>query len=251
MIVPGRVSVVMPAYNAAATLPASMRSVLVQSHSSLELLVIDDGSKDASRELAEHAAAEDARVRPLRLPRNGGVAAARNAGIEAACGEYIAFLDSDDQWHPHKLRAQLHALQASGAQVGYAGYRRVDAAGNTLSVVRPPSRVGHADMLRCNHIGNLTGLYMRALGELRFTRAGHEDYVFWLQALRLAGRAVCAEHPEPLASYLVQPGSLSSNKLRAARWQWRIYRDHENLGLLPSSWYFAHYATNALRKRVG
>ena len=244
-----KVSVVMPAYNAAATLQASMDSVLRQSHDTLELLVVDDCSHDASWALAEAAAARDPRVVPIRQPRNQGVAAARNLGIEAASGGIVAFLDSDDTWHPHKLARQVSHMRASGAQVSYAAYRRVDAHGRVLSHVRPPARVRHADMLKSNRIGNLTGAYDRSLGEARFQRIGHEDYVFWLELVRRAGQAERIPDPAPLADYLVRDGSLSGNKLRAAGWQWRIYREIERLDPVRSGWYFAHYAGNALLKR--
>lgn len=239
----------MPAYDAARTLPRAMASVLAQSHADLELLVIDDRSRDATWALIEEAAARDRRVVPIRQPANRGVAAARNAGIEAATGDYIAFLDSDDTWHPHKAARQLAHMRASGALVGYAAYRRVDAQGRVLSQVCPPARVGYADMLKSNRIGNLTGMYDRRLGEARFRRVGHEDYAFWLELVRRAGRALRLPETDPVADYLVRSGSLSGDKLQAARWQWRIYRDIERLGRLHSGWYFAHYAGNALLKR--
>jgi teichuronic acid biosynthesis glycosyltransferase TuaG len=245
-----RVSVVMPAYNATATLEASMRSALAQTHADVELLVVDDCSTDGTWDVVQRLAAEDPRVVPIRQPRNAGVAAARNAGIEAATGRYIAFLDSDDRWYPDKLAIQLAAMRTEGAAVGYAAYERVDAAGRVLSRVRPPPRAGYARMLKGNCIGNLTGIYDRAIGEPRFSRMGHEDYAFWLQVVRMAGQAVCAPPERILASYLVRPGSLSANKLRAARWQWRIYRESERLGIVRAGWYFAHYAAQAVRKRI-
>ncbi len=245
-----RVSVVMPAYNASVTLEASMRSALEQTHAAVELLVIDDRSTDATWELIQARAAADPRVVPIRQPRNGGVAAARNAGIEAATGRYIAFLDSDDCWYPDKLAIQLAAMRAEGVAVGYAAYERVDEAGRVLSRVRPPARAGYAEMLKGNCIGNLTGIYDRAIGEPRFGAMGHEDYVFWLGVVRMAGQAVCAQPDRMLASYLVRPGSLSANKLRAARWQWRIYRESERLGVVRAGWYFAHYAARAVGKRI-
>lgn len=244
-----KVSVVMPAYNAAATLCASMASVLAQSHADLELLVIDDASTDATPEMIAEAAARDPRVVPIRQSRNAGVAAARNAGLEAATGTHIAFLDSDDRWRPEKLRMQLAHLRATGATIGYTAYRRFDARGDTLSIVRPPDAVGYADMLKSNRIGNLTGLYDRAIGDGRFEKIGHEDYVFWLSMVRKAGRAHRVPTDEPLADYLVRDGSLSADKRKAAQWQWNIYRNVERLGRVRAAWYFAHYAAIAVAKR--
>ena len=245
-----RVSVVMPAYNAAETLQASMSSALLQTHADVELLVVDDRSTDATWDIIQHQAAADPRVVPMRQPRNGGVSAARNAGIEAATGRWIAFLDSDDRWYPDKLATQLEAMREAGAAVGYTAYERVDGSGRVLSRVRPPARASYAEMLKGNCIGNLTGMYDRAIGEPRFGTMGHEDYVFWLGVVRMAGVAVCARPERVLASYLVRPGSLSANKLRAARWQWRIYRQSERLGIVRAGWYFAHYAARAVRKRI-
>lgn len=246
----GRVSVVMPAYNAAETIESSMRSVLDQRHADVELLVVDDGSRDGTQAIVERLASQDRRITAIQLPSNGGVSTARNTGIEAATGEYVAFLDSDDRWHPDKLKVQLAAMREAGVQVGYTAYQRVDPQGRVLSTVRPPASVRYAGMLKGNCIGNLTGLYARALGEVRFPRAGHEDYVFWLRVVRLAGQAICAQPDHPLAYYLVRSGSLSANKWRAARWQWRIYRDYEGIGVLPASWYFVNYAANAVMKRM-
>ncbi|WP_051176431.1 glycosyltransferase family 2 protein [Luteimonas mephitis] len=244
-----RVSVIMPVFNAERTMRRSIESVLGQSFRELELVAVDDGSSDGSLGILREYAAGDARVQVIAQPRNAGVAEARNAGVRNASGTYIAFLDSDDWWHPRKLELQIRQMAAAGALVSYSGYRRVAEDGRELSVVRPPGMVRYADMLRGNHIGNLTGVYDRKMGDGSFRRIGHEDYVFWLERVRQAGSALCVEHDEPLAYYLVRDGSVSANKLRAAGWQWRIYRDVEGLGLVRASWYFLHYAGNALLKR--
>jgi glycosyltransferase involved in cell wall biosynthesis len=229
----------MPAYNAAATIARSIESVLAQTLASFELLVIDDCSSDDTPAIARRYADQDARVTYLRQSANGGVAAARNAGLDRATGEFIAFLDSDDGWHPRKLELQ----------VSYAGYQRVSEDGRVLSLVRPPASLTHADLLRSNFIGNLTGAFARTLGQPRFRRIGHEDYVFWLEVIRLAGSAIRIEHDEPLAFYLVREGSVSANKWRAARWQWRIYRDIEGLSLPRALSCMVQYVWFALAKR--
>jgi glycosyltransferase involved in cell wall biosynthesis len=239
----------MPVFNAEATLRRAIDSVLQQSHSAFEVIAVDDGSLDASWALLQAYAAADPRVRPLRVAANGGVAAARNLALAAAAGQFVAFLDSDDWWHPQKLERQLATMRNTGALVSYTAFQRVGEDGRVLSNVVPPREVRYRDMLRSNHIGNLTGMYARDLGDMRFLRIGHEDYVFWLDCVRRAGRAVCVPSDEPLAWYLVRANSVSSNKIRAATWQWRIYRDIEKLGLAASIYYMAFYICHALSKR--
>ena len=245
------VSVIMPVYNAAAWLRRAVDSVLAQSHEKVELVAVDDGSQDDSLAILDAYARADARVRVQRQPANGGVAAARNAGIAAARGDFIAFLDADDWWHPAKLERQLAGMRESGALISYAAYWRVAEDGRVLGQVTPPVRVDWRDMLASNFIGNLTGVYARSLGDVPFRRIGHEDYVFWLEQVRRAGEAVRVESAEPLAWYLVRDRSLSANKLRAAAWQWAIYRKVEKLGMAHSMVCMLRYAWHALAKRRG
>ncbi|HUA82022.1 MAG TPA: glycosyltransferase family 2 protein [Dyella sp.] len=245
------VSVIMPVYNAEAWLQRAIDSVLAQSHAHLELIAVDDGSSDRSPDLLQAYASADARVRVVRQPFNGGVAAARNAGIAAARGDYISFLDADDWWHSAKLERQLVSMRDTGALISYASYWRVAEDGRVLSQVVPPPEVDWQDMLASNFIGNLTGMYARRLGDIAFQRIGHEDYVFWLEQVRRAGKAVCVASPEPLAWYLVRERSLSANKLRAATWQWDIYRNVAKLGMMQSAFYMARYVQHAMIKRRG
>jgi glycosyltransferase involved in cell wall biosynthesis len=247
----GLVSVVMPVYNAAVWLPRAIESLKAQTYRDWELLAVDDGSRDASLAVLQDYAGSDARVRPLPQPVNGGVAAARNAGIAAARGRWIAFLDADDAWLPEKLALQIADVRARDLSISYTAYQRVDEQGAPLSEVVPPAEVDHAAMLRSNHIGNLTGLYDRRLGVMQFRRIGHEDYVFWLELVRRAGRAACVPGGRALALYTVRGGSVSANKLRAAGWQWRIYRDVEGLGLWRSARLMLDYVRHALGKRSG
>ncbi len=244
------VSVIMPVYNAESTMRRSIDSVLAQTFPALELILVDDGSRDGSAAIIAEYAARDARVRPLHQA-NAGVAAARNAGIAAARGSHVAFLDSDDWWVPRKLELQLAEMRKRDALVSYAAYQRVAEDGRLLSRVQPPAQVGYREMLGSNHIGNLTGMYDRRLGDVEFRRIGHEDYVFWLDRVRRASRAVCVPGAEPLAFYLVRNGSVSANKLRAAGWQWRIYREVEGLSPPRAAWYMLQYVKHALRKRGG
>ncbi|UFS69112.1 glycosyltransferase [Geomonas sp. RF6] len=107
-----RISVIIPAYNAAATIARAVHSVLRQELAPYEVIVVDDGSQDGTSRLVEERFAD--RVRLVRQA-NAGPAAARNRGIKEATAEYIAFLDADDEWHPGKLQIQLAAFSANPA----------------------------------------------------------------------------------------------------------------------------------------
>jgi len=127
----GLVSVVLPTYNRAALLPRSMESVLGQTDGDLELIVVDDTSADDTESVVKGF--RDPRVRYLRLPANSGLPAARNAGIAAARGSYLAFQDDDDEWHRDKLARQRRALAAHpDAGIVYTDMRRVRADGTVL-----------------------------------------------------------------------------------------------------------------------
>lgn len=110
-VVDGLVSVVMPAYDRAATIGPAVRSVLAQTYGNLELLVVDDGSRDGTAEVVEELAAGDPRLRLIRLPANEGRSAARNRGIDEARGEFVTFIDSDDLYAPGRLERLVAAAR--------------------------------------------------------------------------------------------------------------------------------------------
>jgi glycosyltransferase involved in cell wall biosynthesis len=135
------VSIVMPAFNRERFIAAAIDSVLAQTFTSWELLIVDDGSRDGTAAIADRYAERDAsRIQVIRQP-NSGVTVARNTAIRRARGRYIAFLDSDDLWVPDKLDRQVAAFQAHpDAAFIYTGYLLVDAEGRPIRTVRPESR---------------------------------------------------------------------------------------------------------------
>lgn len=240
-------SVIMPVYNGEATIARAIDSVCAQTDPDWELIVVDDGSRDGTRELVAMHTAREPRIRLLVQPRNGGVAAARNAGIDAAAGRYIAFLDADDYWLPAKLERQRQAF-AAGASVVFGSYFRDGASGRKQ--VAAPARVDFRRLLRGNCIGNLTGAYDSIqLGRFHQQPIGHEDYLMWLEVVRKAGAAVGLA--EPLAVYSEGGASLSSNLWRSARWTWAIQRHHLKLPWPVALACFGHYLVGAAGKRLG
>ena len=119
------VSVVIPCYNRASLIPRAVASVQAQSFQDLEIILVDDGSTDDTRGVASRLHDGDSRVRYIAHERNKGEAAARNTGIKAASGEFIAFLDSDDEWLSGKLTLQIETLRALPKSVGAVSARHL------------------------------------------------------------------------------------------------------------------------------
>jgi glycosyltransferase involved in cell wall biosynthesis len=143
------VSVIIPSYNERDTLSRALQSAIGQTHDSLEILIVDDGSTDGTEDLVKSFA--DPRIRYLRRDRKGGPAAARNTGITESKGNYIAFLDSDDEWMKEKIAVQIRALAETGEKViaGCTGSYLVQ--GDCIETIRPPKNASWFKLLlmRC------------------------------------------------------------------------------------------------------
>jgi glycosyltransferase involved in cell wall biosynthesis len=240
--------VVTPVWNARATLEATVASVQAQTRDDWEMWLVDDGSTDGSRALAQALAARDPRLNVLGWAGNRGPAAARNAGIRAARAPRIAFLDADDLWRPAKLARQLAFMDAHGHAFVFCAYARIGADGRPRGVVPAPARVTRARALRGNPIGCLTAVYDAGiLGKVEMPDLPRrQDYALWL---RLLARVPAHGLGEVLADYRLRPGSLSADKRVAARATWAVLRA-EGLSRPRAGYYFLHYAARALARRL-
>lgn len=249
MMVNDLVSIIMPAYNAESYIASAIDSILNQSYQNWELLVVNDASADTTGKIVQEIQKKDPRITLLTNAANMGIAGSRNVALENAKGRFIAFLDSDDLWLPEKLDTQLAFMVESGAAITYSGYTRIDEHGKYLGTVKPPKLVSYDDLLKSNHIGNLTGVYdCESLGKEYFKRFKHEDYIAWLNLLKRT--AYAHGLPQELAQYRVYSGSTSSNKLKTISWQWRIYRESEQLSAARSCILMISYIWNAVYKRM-
>lgn len=243
------ISVIMPAYNAEQYIEAAIRSVMAQTVTDWELLVLDDCSTDHTCAVVEGLAAADSRIHLIRNERNKGVARVRNQGFDLCRGEYVALLDSDDEWHPEKLERQLQRLQATDAHLCYCSYEVIDGEGNRARAdYLVPEETDFEKLLRENVMGCSTVLLRRELIEkYRFnTDFYHEDYILWLQLLKDGYRAVgCGEI---LARWRLIETSRSFHKGNAAKNRWKIYREYLKLPLLKSLLVFGAYACSGLKK---
>ena len=125
------ISIIVPVYKTERFLNACIASILAQTFTDFELILVDDGSPDGCPALCDAAAAKDSRIRVIHK-KNGGQSTARNAGLDAAHGEWIAFVDSDDTITPDYCAKLYAAVQATGAQMAVCNYRQVDESGQPL-----------------------------------------------------------------------------------------------------------------------
>ena len=235
----------MPAWRVTGTLQAAVASVQGQSRTDWELIIIDDASQDATADLARALAAADPRIVVLQQAQNGGAAQARNRGIRAARGRYIAFLDADDLWLPAKLDRQIAFMQATGAALSYTGFLRDN--GGRQRAVRVPPTVSHAQLLRGNVIGCLTAIYdVAQLGRVEMPDLRmRQDYALWLKILRRI--PVAHGLAEVLAVHHRRADSLSSGLLRGLRATWTVYRQAEGLGRMQAARCLAAHVLNRVR----
>lgn len=239
-------SVITPLYNCSKYLEQTIQSVISQTYENWEMIMVDDCSTDNSVEIAQSYAAQDERVKVIQLEKNSGAAVARNTAIEAAQGRYIAFLDSDDQWLPHKLETQLAFMQKQNIAFSYAAYEKVSEEGVVIGSVGVPDKVSYRDLLKVSNIGCLTAMYdTQLLGKIYMPLIRkRQDLGLWLRILKQIPFAYGIQ--EPLGRYQLRSDSISANKRSAAQYTWRLYREVEQLDLISALYYFSFYAINGV-----
>ena len=250
-MLPPRLSVIMPSYNAERFIAESLESVVRQSVTDWELIVIDDASTDGTRDIVADYERRDLRIRLITEETNRGPAHARNLGIDQARGTMIAFIDSDDAWYSEKAAKQIAAMEQCQADVSYTGWER-RREGDAKGVFVPvPQRVTYRTMLRRCKINCSTAMVRRSTcGTVRMPPLKlRQDHGYWLELLR-DGRRTAVGINEPLIRCRMHDGSLSANKLIAARYSWKLLRDVERFGLSRSLWFFSGYAFEAVKLRL-
>jgi glycosyltransferase involved in cell wall biosynthesis len=222
------ISVVIPAFNAGRTIDRALASVIAQDYHPLKIIVIDDGSTDNTGERV--ISRRDERMRLLRLDRNSGEAAAMNEGLKLASGEFVAFLDADDEWLPGKLRTQMPILLATPAMSFVCSrWRQIDQAGRVAEQpdpahFGPPISVdlwrellARAFVLKSTVIARTSHLH--AAGGFDRSMPVADDQDMWIK-LALLGSVGCC--PEPLTIYHELPSSLT-----------QLYRTREKDFVMP------------------
>lgn len=241
-----KVSIITPSYNSSRFIEHTIKSILNQTYKNWELLIVDDCSTDDSYAVVKSYADKDKRIHLIKLEQNSGAAVARNTGISAANGRFIAFLDSDDTWLPEKLSEQVSFMLKNDYILTYTQYHQVDENGNLLKHLNFPLKISYHELLKTCVIGCLTVMYdTDKIGKIYFPLIRkRQDFALWLKILKIVPYAYCL--PLDLASYTVRKDSISSNKLKAAQYNWYLYRNIEGLNFFKSLYYFSHYAIRGI-----
>ncbi|MFZ3583987.1 glycosyltransferase family 2 protein [Loktanella sp. DJP18] len=249
-----RVSIITPLYNGAKFVAANIKSVQAQSMGDYEHIIIDNGSTDDGATIARQFAAADDRIVVLENKKIKGAAATRNVGLAAACGRYIAFLDSDDTWMPDKLERQTDAMARNNIAFSWTSYQVTDGDGDPIRTQYARGDVSFEDILKKNvTIGCLTVAYDASVfGHMRMGKEDiHEDFCLWIDILTLCQSEGLKFRgiDGVLASYRTHTGTKSSNKIAAAKLHWRSCRKHLGMSFVKSTYYFVYYVKNAIMDR--
>lgn len=240
------ISIIIPVYNASATIDKTIESALCQSYHNIEVILIDDCSTDNSFDIIKNNSSKDKRIKVYRNEVNAGVSKARNLGIKLSKGEFIAFLDSDDIWKKDKLEKQIRYIKEKNADICYTSYEITNSSDSDLGIYRVPSNINYKGLLKENIICCSSVLIKsKILKENQFnSKFFHEDFVLWLKLLKIGFKAIGLQ--ESLVIY--KKGGRSANKIKASKNRWIIYRESEKLTLFLSIYYFVCYIINGVKK---
>ncbi len=246
------VSIVVPVYNAQKCIADTIMSVLEQTYDDFELLLVDDASSDDSRAIIDGFARDNVKVRLLDNTEKKGAAGARNTGIKAAAGRYVAFIDADDLWLKDKLEKQISFMEKCDAAFSFTGYEFADETGRGLGkIVRVPARITYKEALRNTTIFTSTVMFdtqKLSKDDILMPYVASEDTATWWKVLKKTGFACGLD--ESLTLYRRMGSSLSSNKVEAVRRIWNLYRKTEGLGICMSIYCFCGWAVRAVLRRV-
>ncbi len=237
------VSIITPLYNAEAYITNTIQSIQNQTYTHWEHIIVNDCSTDTSLHIVEELAKKDIRIKVVTLSRNSGAAQSRNKATELATGEYIAFLDADDLWHPEKLEKQLSFMQENNAAVSYTNYVHINEAGEPLGKrVKALPRLTYQKQHSNNYIGNLTGIYKASeIGRIIAPNIRkRQDWAVWLEAIKKGNRPALGLQ-EDLAYYRIREDSISSNKLNLVKYNFKFYKEYLGYTWIKSVFYLLRF----------
>ena len=230
----GLVSIIMPSYNTALYIKKSIESVLAQTYTNWELIIVDDCSTDNTDEVLSEI--HDDRIKYFKNEKNSGAAVSRNKALREARGQWIAFLDSDDLWMPGKLEKQIQFMEKNEYAFSYTNYEEIDTEGNKTGVrVSGPKKITKTGMYNYCWPGCLTVMYdANKVGLIQIEDIKkNNDYAMWLKVCKKVDCYLC---DELLAEYRKgRIGSVSTHSIKTMiGWHYKLYRDAEGSGIIES-----------------
>lgn len=244
-----KISIITPVYNAAKYLDKTYHSVISQLHKDWEWILIDDRSIDDSWSILKSFKEIDQRIKIFQNPTNSGPSFSRNFGLNNAAGEYIAFLDADDEWFPEKLGRQLEFMIKNKLNSSCHPYLAMDESGKVIKTIDVPPKATKNDLQAFNPLATSFMMVKKeAIGSLRFDLSlrRRQDWIFWFHLLEKSGD--CLSLTETLGKYRKDSQhSISKNKMKMAQIQWRLYRNYFKLGLCQSVLSFTRYAFRGIK----
>jgi teichuronic acid biosynthesis glycosyltransferase TuaG len=242
------VSIITPLHQSGEFIEETISSVISQTYTNWEMIVVDDGSTDSGPEKVKNFMIKDHRVKLLKNQRNSGPAVTRNNGIEIAKGRFIAFLDSDDIWEPNKLEIQLKFMTDNNYAFTYTAYDKISENGSPFGRIDVPRQVSYTDLLKTCSIGCLTVIYdTQQIQKVYMPIINkRQDFALWLKILKKIPFAYGLNLP--LAKYRLRNNSISGNKWKASQFQWKVYREIEKINFFKSAYYFSFYTFNGFIK---
>lgn len=242
------VSIIMPNYNSEKFILESIKSVLNQTYQNIELIVIDDNSKDSSINKINEI--KDFRVKLIELKKNQGAAIARNEGLKISKGRYLAFLDSDDILNKDAIEKQIKFLKDKNAGLVFGAFEHIAETGEKIKKENIPKLINYKSLLKTCPIKSFTVLIDKSKieKEIFFPEncEKREDYGCWLDLIKEL--KVFYGNQKIIGKYRINSSSVSRNKYKMAYYQYKVYRYHEKLSILESFYYLINWAYFGIRK---
>lgn len=244
------ISIVIPVYNAENFIKDTIENILQQTYTNWELILVDDNSKDNSASIIEKYVCD--KIKLIRLSKNSGPANARNIGISYIKGKYLCFQDADDLWEKEKLKKQLEFMKQKQCAFSYTSFEYADEHGKgNGKQVHIQEKLEYKEALK--NIKILTISVMLDTSKipeklLYMPDIDSEDVAMWWNLLKNGITAYGID--KVLVYYRRTKTSLTANKFKWCIKRWNLYRKFEKFSILKSSYYFYHYAKNAVIKRI-
>lgn len=238
----GLVSIITPTYNCGKFIAETIETVLAQTYTNWEMIIVDDVSSDNTEDVVLQYTEKDNRIKYTKLDVNSGAAVARTTAMKLASGQYMAFLDSDDLWTENKLEVQLDFMKKNDYAFTCTAYEQIDENSKSLQrVIQTIKKTDYNRLLLDCPVGNSTVMYdVSKMGKFEVPNIRkRNDDALWLQMLKK--EKYIWGMPDILMKYRIRTNSISSNKLSVIKYHWVLYREIEHLSVVRSLFHIGYW----------